>query len=544
MSVEQYSVEQDITLLSDEFSAVRPSLQDFLVGKESYVLKAGFDGTNIAAIYGYADEWSVSRTEKGCTVSVTGRDGLKLAMTTHFQHSYFFTKPTQDVKNRYGESVSYSVGNTMASSVAANAAAQAGLKMIWQCPDYPIVSEATESAGFNDTVANVLVALIEPLNKTEMFKIDLLVSGSTVIAKKRQWPYAPDYTISLSDIRIMDFKVTRVGDDKVPIRNIYVYRDERNERTGWDTEPATKSTVIETLDIDGKVLTREISTVYYFIGVVIKEEKLVYTRLVDDKDVTLASEDIVSYDYGGTMSSDYNKIYTKDTVSIVYDPSPPGSEKKRYKSKDLKTSVSYKYSPLDEILMEDTITMTKMFNTNGTYKVDTTTGKPQNMIEQNTVSYRAINKDLIETTQTQYVNGTFVDKKVIIQSGQLPGPKMVGKNRNINRRDTIVPWYDKVTVSQYGRDIELSDDRMTRGQLLQMAQEIKTEKQHDRYTLNLSIIPMPWIRKGMKIRIAGLLNDGLGNTFDMSELVFLVTRASSTMSEKQHVGQLEGVAWR
>jgi hypothetical protein len=55
---------------------------------------------------------------------------------------------------------------------------------------------------------------------------------------------------------------------------------------------------------------------------------------------------------------------------------------------------------------------------------------------------------------------------------------------------------------------------------------------------------MPWIRRAVKICIAGLLDDGLGNTFDMSELVFLVTRVSSTMNEKQHVGQLEGVAWR
>jgi hypothetical protein len=103
-----------------------------------------------------------------------------------------------------------------------------------------------------------------------------------------------------------------------------------------DTEPATKSTVIETLDIDGKVLTREISTCITFWDLLQRGKLSIPGWSMIRMYACIRGYCLI--DYGGTMSSDYNKIYTKDTVSIVYDPTPPGSEKKRYKSKDLKTS--------------------------------------------------------------------------------------------------------------------------------------------------------------------------------------------------------------
>lgn len=235
MSDRIITISQELDLLADEFSFDTPYFTKFLNADEDITISQGYEGNNIN-LTGKADEWNISLSNSEFSLSVRGRDNMKQALETQFQKTYFLYQPSVEPRTKYDEPIPYEVGETMASAVAQQACTMAGLAIVWDCPDYPVVNAVEPSNGFNESAAEAIKKLIEPFQHTEMFRVDVYASDNTVYVKKRRYPYAVDYSIALTDAKIGSFSLAKTNyKDGMKIRNIYVSRE----------EPVSGTTILE-----------------------------------------------------------------------------------------------------------------------------------------------------------------------------------------------------------------------------------------------------------------------------------------------------------
>jgi hypothetical protein len=310
--------------------------------------------------------------------------------------------------------------------------------------------------------------------------------------------------------------------------------------------------------------------------VVIKETRQVWTRpdnwvYTPGTDGLYFSEDTITiFNYAeGGPHSDYNLIESKDTRSTIWKEwkGPTGKSKSSiiYKAKVQTIFITYEYTGNDELIIEDSTSHTIEYDYKGNVIKDPETKLPKDTIEQAIVTYKKITKDWIEVTTVQYINGAFLDKKVVMQAGQLPGPKKVGRIRNkkvtkppeplIPPTDGIHPaqeeeyedgtqlWWQKIEVNTEGRDLEISDNKLSRELLLQIALEVKTEQFAKKYEFSMKILPIPWLRKGMVLKITGYLTDGLGNSYNLALLSFFILSKRPNKNYKEFVEDVKAIAW-
>lgn len=578
-----FQIDQRLDLLCDEFQFYSPSLGDFLDEKEDYAVSHGYGDKEIT-LEGTADEWTISRgNNKEFSLSVKCRDKIKAALETYFQKTYF-----RDVGNYEGSYVSAlpmaTGGRYMASSIAKEACQAAGLGLLWACPDYKVINDKEPSRGFNGTVAKVLQELIQPLQKTEMFKVDMFIRGNTVHIKKRYFPYTADYSMNLDDVRILSISISKINypplndnGDRAAIKTVQVEGSGTDEPTGGGGAdpgtggagsgiilfPRTEVTITETKDNDGKVLTRLIETSDYINNILTKVVKQLYKRT--GRYATMVSvytifdlfeEETTIYRYGRlglfTPTSDYHLLYDKTTTANVY------QERKTpiltslgfiylYLAKKSLTVIKYDYSLDDEILMEDIYKETKELDENGNIKMDTSVTPPVPLytIEKETIVNKRLTQDLVETTKKSYLNDQLITEISQTYSGQLPGPKKVGRIKNVNDDMNDPDYYKKdETIDPDGTAnifYELSPFSEKQGDII--IDEIKLEQLSRRYELSMEILPMPWLYKGQGLNLQGVIKDGLGNEWDISQYNWLITSLRYRRTGKEYIGSLEAITY-
>ncbi len=542
------TIDSDIELLADDFSFESPFLDAFTNETEAFAFSLGYGGANIQTVEGLADSWAINLTPRSFNLTVKGRDKAKLLLDTQFQKTYFLYSPSVTPETKFGVPIPYHVGTIQASAVAREACLLAGLGLVWDAPDYPVVNPIETTNGFNGNIAEALKKLIEPLQITEMFRVDLFLVGSDVYVKKRVWPYVADYTIPLTDLKTANISPAKENTNPDgPIRSIYVIRDEVNESgAAWDRQ---ETVTTEVYDKTGKiVILREVVTTYYTLEVTTKQIKTVYCMppdgIVPDavvfENLYLFEETTTLYDYGnaGVITSGYNRLENKTETSNHYAwQIRQGMSDLLYKCSVSIKEYAYAYSAADEMTQEVELKSTQNYNPDTTPK-----GTPDK--DEKSISYHKINKDLLQVSMTHVKNGEVVDRRTITQAGQLPGPKKVGENGNagILTRYTTT-WHQEIPVNATGRDVEIENNLLSRAQLLQFGNELALEKSKRKYEFTFSGPPLPWLRKGMKFTITGELEDGTGNTFDLSPLVFLITHLTYQMTERSFTGSIKAVAW-
>lgn len=627
MSKKIIEIDQNIDFLSDQLTLTSPYLSDFINEKESYTVKHGYSGKEITA-YGVADKWTIKKTKNNLEVTILCRDKMKDALSTYFQKTYIYD-PTPTGLDRFfplttmkvspittqgsgeggGAGVSqpsivvanrelpYSTGEIMASTVAKDACETAGLGLAWECTDYPVVNEVEKTAGFSGSVADVLKKLVEPLQHTEMFRVDIFIKSDVVIVKKRRYPYVVDTTLSLDDSRIKEFSLTKINYNpphpdgsigETPVRDIYMVQEsagtpeEDDDETkeddededdggggggsssggshGWMNATRVEETILETKDPDtDEVLTRQIKRTYYINEIVIREEELTYKRFEEGEGpLVLAQDTTIIFQYAGASPlSDYQKLEKKVTTTYLYEEdNESGAWGSTYLAKLIISIVTYSYSGNDEIIVEDTFTQAKSFDLQGSLLYDEN-GDPIVTTTQETVTNEKITKDLIRITTLNYTNGTFTDKKELTTSGQLPGPKRVGVPVNTTKDDERLKdyWQEKLEISEEddseedkterekGEDIELADNLLSEDQLKEIAEEIKLEQRCRKYELSLTVLAMPWLQKGKVLKLTGTIKDGLGNSLDLSNYKFLIVNMTYRLTNREYVGTIKAIAY-
>jgi hypothetical protein len=523
------SADSNLDNLSDIFSFETPSWGLWTGEETESTIAFGYGNKNLNQIDGFIDTLTISRHGRNnATMSVNGRDYLKKCLESNFTKTYLWKLPQHKrenkgssgtsivgglqvtytpkgglpspagttaayhashfaPKNEFGEAIPYSYGNILASSVAREACNSIGFELVWDAPDYYIVNEKEDSRGFNDMIANVLKDLIEPMNQTDMFKIEIFIQGKTntnkdavIYVKKRIYPYKADYTLDLDNIRIKSLTLTKeLKKDRI-IRNIYVSQDEIStsvtaeaEDSGyakqppevppaeepehkdvWLKAPETVEKIVETKDSNGNVVVREVFTTYSINGILVKETKQVFKAAGYVIGTLQAyffelTEDRVKEHYyvGGGPYSYFTKVdYTMETADIyslklyctVESKVVEANHIMEYPSHGIEyrgkfiinkqiIREDFTYNAADEIITQRVFEENRFYAENGTQTSIST--------KETITSNEYFAKDQIRSTITRYENGVFIETVQTISAGQLPGPKKVGPVNNTNRKN-------------------------------------------------------------------------------------------------------------
>jgi hypothetical protein len=368
-----------------------------------------------------------------------------------------------------------------------------------------------------------------------------------------------------------------------------------SEEDVWIKAPERTERIVENTDSIGNILAREIYTTWTINGIIIKEQKQVWKVAGTDVngigfayEMTEDTEKIFNY-YGGGPYSFYNKLESLDESSKIYtqrftcsiegkrveanhileQPSHLSSVSSlgAYHSETIKKSESYTYNSQDELIFQRNYEENRFFNESAVQTSINTT--------EVLISHEYYSKDQIRTTTSRYANGVFIGTESINQSGQLPGPKKVGVIKNIQsdkrtdstenpevnsggggsgdiRNETEVLWYRKYIVSQYGDDVKIHSNILSRAQLQVIAMQIRYEYLKTKCVLSLDVLPLPWLRKGMVLKINGSIYDGRctiskprGEAIDLNDFNFLITsmKYSRDVSGKKFTGSVTGIAF-
>ncbi|MBU1173569.1 MAG: hypothetical protein KKD44_28710, partial [Proteobacteria bacterium] len=531
----------------------------------------------------------------------TGGGGVIFGISTESTES-------NEITDKYGNDIPWEYGDIMASHVAHQACSKAGLECVWDTEDYPVVNAVEESKGYNDTVANVLFSLISPLNQTEMYKVDIFIRNMTVFIKKREYPYPIDLLLAIDDISVKDFTLTKSSPNKT-IKDIYVSRDEKIESTDMDEEtdedddantnrdsiwanpPLVETRIIETKNKNEDIIIREFVTTYTLNGILVKEESKIYkvaglNVLGTGFAYELAEETIKNFTYaGGGPHSFYarldfveesKKIWTQQFRCLVENTVVEANHVLEYPdhidsivsqgvylSEICNTLESYTYNANDGIIIQDNYEEQTKYDSAG---VQTTKESDETII-----AYEAISKDQIRVKTSSYHNGKFImNVGPVTQSGQLPGPKKVSPTINISSivedggqsggggtipssNDTTSFWFKKIEVHDTGMEVEFQENLFSRKLLNQTGQEMKDENLRKKYTMNMTLLPIPWIKKGDCVRFTGTIIDGQGRELNLTTLEdsdgnlirFLITGKKYVYSrpEKQFLQIITAETW-
>jgi hypothetical protein len=387
-------------------------------------------------------------------------------------------------------------------------------------------------------------------------------------------------------------------------------KHEKEDR--WIIWPEKEERLVETQNPDGVVIMRQYFTTWKINGIVIKEEEKTYKiagvdlngigfayELAEEKIMNNNYEDGGPYSFYAKLESTITTI-TEWTIDLYC--SIHGSEvlvnhlqefpshfssmilQRIYVSKRTKEVESYTYNSDDEIIVQNNYTEVKKYDKDGNQiGID---------IEEIIKSREHITKDQHKVTVNTYENGIKMNSVTSVESGQMPGPKKVGvpKNQTFltrdNERDStndegeedqdiihsttpssigqsggggISPnggiyeglWWRKIKVHDTGKDIEFDNNLFSRVLMENTGLEMKVENLKKKHTLSLSIIPMPWIKKGDVLQITGIIDDGTGNEMDFADLKddtgrllnFLVQKATYNRNNNSFTGRLEAVGW-
>ncbi len=559
MDAKYLTIREDLDLLSSDFTADVADMTAFLSGQDTVTIEHGYGGKHVTVAF-LIDEWMITRSQNEMVVSLRGRDNMKLALETYFSKTYFYVpsntpqvisniersfinqedekaKLTAAMYTPMGRRIPFAMATALASEVAAEACLKAGLKCVWQAPDYPVVNAEDKTVCFQGSVAEVLKKLIEPMQISEIGKVDLFVRGDTVYVKKRVYPYLINHSMSIDDAMIKDFTLKRINynlpksadtvNDQVPIKNVYMRStvpaeedaaeppsasDEDSttppppsddaEGMTWGDPPTVKEDVIETKDSHGNVLTRVIEKKYTINSIVIKEEKNIwkyipgYAGAFNDL-LQLMEDETTLYEYVGGTPSPYQKLLKK---TVAHNIRKVDGNNSIYLAVEIVATTSFSYggaeylvnldvSPADKdaLVMEDTILISKERNPDGMYRIDTQEkingvenpnyGKPLVFRQQETIIHERLTQDLIRTCKTLYMDDKFVTRFEQTSAGQLPGPRRVGpvKVAAEDYEKVATDVADEEPEDQKEKDLEIESTALPLTLLRPLARERKVE---------------------------------------------------------------------
>jgi hypothetical protein len=148
---------------------------------------------------GIIDEYELIITPTNISASIHGRDPMAFVLDYFYKRRYVRVPSTSVIESVTTPSTIVSVsGQFMASQIAQEAVAFAGLTLSWEVRDY-MLQETFDAVG---RVIDILRRLIRPWTLVEPFKAEIFMANGVVVVRQRVWPItAPDLTLQLVDMK-------------------------------------------------------------------------------------------------------------------------------------------------------------------------------------------------------------------------------------------------------------------------------------------------------------------------------------------------------
>lgn len=220
LSAVRFRVDSTLGYPADEWEAEASTSAVYVSASpaDRVTLRAGFvDASGVAHTatlidQGVVDEYWLEMTPEGVRSRLRGRDPMAAALDRMFRKRYRRWPPAGAVSQAEAGAAptgeqGEAVGRFMASEVAREAVAWAGLELAWQAPDYEL-REDFEAAG---RVIDVLQRLVEPWSQPEPFRVDVFVQGRRVVVRQRSLSPTPDpqNVLSVRDARLRSWQMVK-----------------------------------------------------------------------------------------------------------------------------------------------------------------------------------------------------------------------------------------------------------------------------------------------------------------------------------------------
>ncbi len=441
------------------------------------------------------------------------------------------------------------------------------LNVVWEAENYSIINIYRKSKMYDTDISSLISELISPIQFSERYSVYTYIDNDTIYIRKlkiigtgsalgltsqgKTKDSDAEYNIDI--MHIMGGSIKKELSLKPSVSKVIVEYRERK----LNAIPITSITTDSTYDKNGTLMAQTIRTKTELLGILINEKEELYRAFVSAvTGLVVPSDGTINWS-GMHLFSSIETIYTYDIAPEEKDSDGLFQSYRLLKYKNI-TEKYYTNMFAREIGFQQTIVrrLSKKVITSIAYGYDN--GKLKSEIEtsehylallsnsygvenieivpfkttKSITTHKELKGDLIEIRRVDYVNDEEVGSSSTIGEGKLQESSRAGENDadsqnyelkylKVSRAvGSIVDVSDTGnstnSSSQIGansgegastsRIVKLSNELLSKEQLIAGAHEILGDGSHIKISLDLNLAPMMWIPKGATIKINGILN--------------------------------------
>jgi hypothetical protein len=511
---------------------------------------------------GFTDEFEITITPNKISGVKNGRDKGAAALDGKFNKRYYrypqvpppTPQPEFDSFGHLIPPVPFVVGQFNASQIATEAAAHAGLGLAWGCPDYQLQSTFFASGRVIDTIRK----LVRPFTFVAPFQTDIFVEGnSLVIRPRRGLNPAPDYTISMTDMKRESATLRVRKTQKYGLVTMLGMANALNQTGNVFVEG--QLVLVDTQESfapDGTLMSRVVTTSTYSTPSknLLEMIKETYTQASDGggggvfltrRDTTENQWEPVLIDTAGPVTQ--KKHISQSVQSEGFDDNGNWTTLER-------TETGYAYDGNGFELGETTIVSVLDQEANPPQLVPTSmTIKTMRDVatlitEETTEVYQFTNEATSQfggTFQSSITRPVLVSRDTQQQAGTRPGgpgrarPLTVGNDVGQQTALSLL-----VSTDPFSVDVQESVPDLNRAQCLTILSQFQTASYVWQYEAVFQGVNMPWIQRGQYLKIEGITAED-GSAITLPSMLVLEVEADYDESSQKakSVASIRCIGW-
>jgi hypothetical protein len=483
------------------------------------------DGTQQKTIsqitQGVIDEYEITITPNNVNGRVRGRDPAALLLDSYFKKRYVRlpAPPTISTFVPPIGAIPEVQGRFMASAVAAEVAASAGLTLSYETIDYEF--QATfEAVG---RVIDILRNIIRPWTFVEPFRTDILVENTTVILRQRPFPVTtPTYFLTLNEVRRKQVTIRKRKSKKIGILTL------RGAKISESLSPDPDNALtggFNNLFISGEQTEEDLQENFSPPGVL---QSIVHTTSVYQMPAHIllrSTKEEFARDASGMVLKTRETIDNRWTA-VAFDTSGQQGQPKQEESLIRRSRID-KSDDTNTFRLWEIENIGYAYNGSGfltgetdvTRKLDLSAGAGGQFINsiQTIKTIRSKGNQLVEQIVTDYVwneadeDWDFVTRRTQTQGGFAPGGP--GRAAPISRTTSGQPGIGGsrqleltivLSTDNDAQDIEISDENLDLATLQQLQAQFIAVQGLFEYELIFDGIGMPFIQRGKTVAFVGI----------------------------------------
>jgi len=343
-----FSIDSTLEFTADHWEVAVPDSTLFRNSSSSdrMTLRAGLLNASNSAqmitamVNGVIDEYELTITPNNITGAVRGRDPSALILDAFFTKLYARApsqQPGTVAEVLPGQEAvvappAAQIGVFTAKTVANDAVVSvidpvSGLPLTlqWEVRDYEIQAQTYQASG---RVIDILRRLIQPWNLVEVFKVDILLQGRTIIVRHRstpQTPLVPMYTFNLTALRRSALNVRKRRLRKLGTVTLRGQKVPDGLRRSTAAELAAGAGVFssgtQTVSFD--------STAFDEGGNIVSKVTTTETYRMPDRLLLQSVKETYTGGLGATLELSSRETVTKEWENSIYDANGPANQPKQ-----------------------------------------------------------------------------------------------------------------------------------------------------------------------------------------------------------------------